>query len=767
MDAETMTGPESPDEVVQVARARIGTGQSWQAQRKGSRRMRTYTEQEQAEQAAAAKAKSSPLVLAGEALRFVLHLLYALFRLFIAILQFLYGLIQDKILSGLIGTGYIHNVSWDDVDIDQEVLELDNESRVLIPASAGDTMLDMLLSGSTVVAFDENVNQLHLCELKMAIIKALDFETAFAILGDQSMETLRKEFPVLREHMSPQAAAYWSRHNARLTSLMYSGTSGFLAKLLFRKIVPWAGLGWLREQVLQGAEFRVFEQKVKKHEGRLHIISWLADRVLIPFLAPLAGVPQAQLRLGMHRPNNFMATVERLLLQTDIVHDNYFYYGYIVGKYSKQVCPRYLKEEHFSACKQALLENKAELFHGSLLTRLSLEPEPEGFTAMSLRDRWDWMNDEQVNRELAAIWPHLSPDGRFLWRSFSDVPHCACLKWLDATEVDDGSRDRTCMYWGAWMCVKSKSPHVPEAMTTDYTWAETGRRSKLSTISAFWKVFFFGLHRYIAPLKVSRPECSHRVHQLAVHQCSGKDFNPGDVLYDYVFNGRQVLAASLPLPRNKTVWVDVGAGTGRDLEFFSTSVLRQHFSKIYIVDICTESLDIARARVEQAGLSDIVEYLSVNLGSVTEAQRKLLPEPNSVGLVTFSYSLSTIGTAKALEEAQTMLAPTGYLAVVDFFKRGSILDRSQHMFGRIAEDAYNSACVWWLGRVNVHAVDEKELHKLVPHYSNASDVRVRGVVPLAPMLRPWHGVWIRKLASASSLADEGFVIPEETDPVFT
>lgn len=49
-----------------------------------------------------------------------------------------------------------------------------------------------------------------------------------------------------------------------------------------------------------------------------------------------------------------------------------------------------------------------------------------------------------MNEELSLLWPLLDDaNGRVLWRSFSDEPHRAALKWLAATKVDDGTDDRT------------------------------------------------------------------------------------------------------------------------------------------------------------------------------------------------------------------------------------------------------------------------------------------------------------------------------------
>jgi betaine lipid synthase len=49
----------------------------------------------------------------------------------------------------------------------------------------------------------------------------------------------------------------------------------------------------------------------------------------------------------------------------------------------------------------------------------------------------------------------------------------------------------------------------------------------------------------------------------------------------------------------KMVWIDIGGGTARNLEFFPVEVLRKHFKAIYVVDISASLLEIAQRRYFQ------------------------------------------------------------------------------------------------------------------------------------------------------------------------
>lgn len=63
-----------------------------------------------------------------------------------------------------------------------------------------------------------------------------------------------------------------------------------------------------------------------------------------------------------------------------------------------------------------------------------------------------------------------------------------------------------------------------------------------------------------------------------------------DAFRENFLHARPNLATCLPLSPGKLTWVDVGAGTARNLEFFSVETLRRRFSKIYVLDISASLL---------------------------------------------------------------------------------------------------------------------------------------------------------------------------------
>ena len=69
----------------------------------------------------------------------------------------------------------------------------------------------------------------------------------------------------------------------------------------------------------------------------------------LPLVCPLAGVPASQLRLVTDslgtdddggRPSVVYKFLSQVFRQTHVAADNYFYFAYFYGKYSRDCCPR-------------------------------------------------------------------------------------------------------------------------------------------------------------------------------------------------------------------------------------------------------------------------------------------------------------------------------------------------------------------------------------------------------------------------------------------
>jgi betaine lipid synthase len=238
--------------------------------------------------------------------------------------------------------------------MDHRVFKLTEEDHVITIASAGCNVLDYIIEGATVTAVDFNLCQMALTELKKVAIIDLTFEQFFEIFSKSNMALLQEVYPGLRKTLSAPSQLFWDTGIYKIKSFMYSGTSGNMSYVLFRIMFPLFGLGWIRGELLKGTPQDVLNKRLLKSSYSIRALAWLMDNIMLRGGCCFAGVPERQMALGLHRPNNLAMVIEKVFFKTDLVNDNYFYSGYFLGFYTPENCPRYLRRENFAAMKKYL-----------------------------------------------------------------------------------------------------------------------------------------------------------------------------------------------------------------------------------------------------------------------------------------------------------------------------------------------------------------------------------------------------------------------------
>jgi len=526
---------------------------------------------------------------------------------------------------------------------------------------------------------------------------------------------------------------------------MYSGTSGILAWFVCRGLFSALGLGFIRRTLVEQGSNDKFQNECLRHKRRLAVFCWVVDKIISNFGgAMMAGVPSRQLELGLHRLDNFQ-TIFKRILTTNMVLDNYFYYGYIAGEYSEECCPQYLKREQFMKLRAALNDRRLTLFEGTLVDVCKQHPDKQ-YTVASLLDHMDWMPPFMINEEMHWLQKQLCPKrGRIFWRSFSENVHSAPLVWLKPQRVED-SGDRVAMYWSTWMAKMDGSIRFDLRARQ---WATTKAKTQtfFSSLMTGVKIVTFPLIKGMMAKRVAAK------HGISVHASKMEAFYESqkdeyDGFRENFLHARPVLAECIPLKETKMVWVDVGGGTGRNLEFFTVDTIKQRFSKIYIVDVSVSLLEVAKQRVEAAGLSDIVECVFCDFTDNKMVADKL-PAQKTCDLVTMSYSLSMIPSKEqALQSAANLLKPKGegVLGLADFFygggPRASRRQGDKDGITNIFTKIYCELTRLWFKQDGVillkRSVLESAAHLF--DFESVPDEMFRKRVPLLPILRPWHGV---------------------------
>ncbi|KAL3488713.1 hypothetical protein BJX62DRAFT_253080 [Aspergillus germanicus] len=151
------------------------------------------------------------------------------------------------------------------------------------------------------------------------------------------------------------------------------------------------------------------------------------------------------------------------------------------------------------------------------------------------------------------------------------------------------------------------------------------------------------------------------------------------------------------LQMGKAVWVDIGGGTGYNIEAMAAFVsVPEFFSHVYLVDLSPSLCEVARQRFERLGWKN-VSVVCQDARSFRLPEDDIEPgKTSSAGadVVTMSYSLSMIPDYYSVVDSLGQLVkPSGLLGVCDFYVQSIVDVSSRNYIG----GAFNRH-VNWLGR---------------------------------------------------------------------
>lgn len=333
---------------------------------------------------------------------------------------------HDLLFKTVHNRSLIYNASWEDPRIDRQLLNLDNNSKVVVLTSAGCNVLDYLIdSPAEINAIDVNPRQNALLNLKLALIKRGNFDDLFKMFGEGAHENFRGVYEEVKQYLSEDECTFWDEkidyfdENSKKKSFYYYGTSGLLAWIITRY------LG--RNQELRTKLFSLFDATDLNEQKRIYeevepllwgkFISWLVRQ---PFVLTLAGVPRPQVKLiDQQYPGGvggFISDKLRHVFTEILAHDNYFWRVYLTGSYSANCCPNYLKQENFETLRKNVDRVKT---HNNTVTGF-LKSKQEKYSHFILLDHQDWLaqhDPDALREEWEMILERSQPGSKILMRS--------------------------------------------------------------------------------------------------------------------------------------------------------------------------------------------------------------------------------------------------------------------------------------------------------------------------------------------------------------
>ena len=142
----------------------------------------------------------------------------------------------------------------------------------------------------------------------------------------------------------------------------------------------------------------------------------------------------------------------------------------------------------------------------------------------------------------------------------------------------------------------------------------------------------------------------------------------------------------------KPVWVDVGGGTGWNIEAMGKVLdVPTFFADVYLIDLSPSLCQVARKRFARLGWTNVkvvcqdarsfrLDHAGVKADG-SEREKSATPDAQA-DLITFSYSLSMIPDYySVVDSLSCLLSPSGLVGVVDFYVQSVVETTGRNYIG--------------------------------------------------------------------------------------
>jgi S-adenosylmethionine:diacylglycerol 3-amino-3-carboxypropyl transferase/ubiquinone/menaquinone biosynthesis C-methylase UbiE len=548
--------------------------------------------------------------------------------------------IENNIMFKWIKNSYLYNFSWEDSDVDQHFLNMNDTDTLLCITTGGDNILNYLQHNpKKIVSLDLNKHQNYLLKMKMALIRVCDQDEYLKIIGKpceknyalfcEKFEQIQKE-----QFLEGDCLAYWIENKHIMRDFIYSGASGFLAYYLLM-FFSFFSIPIHEIQFEDDLERQI--QWYNKHENQFHKFLYWAMFFQYP-ITQLQGVPKAQLEKQGDLAEKTKKIIKHMFTKSLISH-NPFYYPYIFGEMTNDSCLPYMKKANYEIVKERL--NAIEIHTTTMNDFLARNVEHK-FTKISLLDHLDWFETKDIVAEFQLLQKNVAEKHKILFRSFANPQHIdkslLYLNYLYKAEINSDEEiqvDKVHMYTTV-SCVTIPEnlvfrDIVPVVLKTDFV-------KDMKTLYNMWFKPIVGENQ--------------TEHLESFYKDQSENY---DAYRQRFLHGKHEVMSVFPLIRNKKV-LDIGGATGFNFEYIKDNV--SIYKEITILDLCKSLLEVADARIQLNNWKN-VKTQHKDVMTFTQTQK--------YDVIMISYTLTMVPDWKLiLEKIRDLLEDDGYFVITDF-----------------------------------------------------------------------------------------------------
>lgn len=558
-----------------------------------------------------------------------------------SIISFLKSIfIENNIMCKWIKNSYLYNFSWEDSDVDQHFLNINDKDTLLCITTGGDNIINYLQHNpKKIVSVDLNKHQNYLLKMKIALIRVCEQPEYLKIIGKPCEENYalfcEKFEQIQREQLlEGDCLAYWIENKHIMKNFIYSGASGFLSYYLF-KFFSLFSIPIHEIQFEDDLERQI--QWYNKHESQFHKFLYWTMFFQYP-ITQLQGVPKAQLEKQGDLSEKTKKIVKDIFTKS-LISQNPFYYPYIFGEMTEESCLPYMKKANYENVKGRL---GAIEIHTTTMNDFLSQNIQDKFTKISLLDHLDWFETKDIVAEFQLIQKNVAENHKILFRSFANPKHIdKSLLYLNYLYKDEINTDANIQIDKVHMYTTVSCVTIPEHLVFREIVPIKLKTDFVKDMKTLYNMWF-------KPIDGE----TQTEHLESFYKDQSENY---DAYRQRFLHGKHEVMSVFPLIRNKNV-LDIGGATGFNFEYIKDNV--SIYKQITILDLCKSLLEVADARSQLNNWKN-VKTCHKDVMTFTQTQK--------YDVIMISYTLTMVPDWKLiLEKIRDLLEDDGYFVITDF-----------------------------------------------------------------------------------------------------
>jgi S-adenosylmethionine-diacylglycerol 3-amino-3-carboxypropyl transferase len=319
---------------------------------------------------------------------------------------------------------FTHN--WEDPESDQAALSIKSGERVFAITSGGCNVLGFLLSDpETIYSVDINPAQSCILELKIAAIRALDFEEFISFSGIKDHTNRAELYDKIKPFLSRETQKFWATQRKIIKE-------GFFMNGKYERFIRLAGkfINFLQGKIKVQ---QLFEEKSKQEQESYFDNVWNTKR--FHYIFKIIFNKHMLARRGLvadyfHFDDGSKSFAESFYNRSkkafrDIpVKGNYFLSLYLLGKYrNENELPAYLRKENYDIIKSRI----GRIIISTAEAQGWLDAMPaESINCFALSNICELMSEKDTHRLFTAVSRTGRINARIIFRNLMiprEVPH--------------------------------------------------------------------------------------------------------------------------------------------------------------------------------------------------------------------------------------------------------------------------------------------------------------------------------------------------------